>query len=336
MKKTVFIFIAAVISLQMTASSAFAQYITQSLPVEDRVRSIEIIEVKRKVKDAKDVIEKHGDKAFQQFRNANKKWLGNEAAIFVAEATDGSKEKGVFVLYPDVTTVGKDAIDMRRVNGRHFVKDAKEKHDQAKENKVWFGFITGEAGTAPHASTIAISPDGKHYAIGAGSTNLEQEKHFLVSLVNAACDIIKQDGEKAFQILEDKDSVFRLNDSYIYVFSVDGKMLSDPEHPDFLGSNISNFPAKFPGYVYPVYSSTFGDALAKAASGEHPKTVKDYVAQRKQTLIKNGYAWSAYKMTDPSDDGKLYRKVSYDKIVTGPDGKQYWVGSGVFVVVGNE
>ncbi|MFC1480130.1 hypothetical protein ACFL5Y_01635 [Candidatus Omnitrophota bacterium] len=330
MKKTIFMLIAAVIGLQMAVGPGFTQYITESIPGEDKIRSIEVVEIKRKVKNAKDLIEKNGKEAFGEFRREDDKWLGSESAIFIVEATEGSENKGLFVLYPEVETVGHGALDMRTVNGRHFVRKAVEKSKE--EDEVWFGFVAGEEGKIPYASTIAFSPDGRHYAIAAGGENLSQEQHFLIALVNAACDLVVQEGEKAFSVFMDKDSIFRFKGSYIYVFDIDENILLNPEHPDYVGMNMKDYPMMVPGYKYPVFSPTFAGALQLVASGAHPSTREEYIEMRDDILIKNGFAWTAYLITKPGQN-RLYRKVSYDKVVKGPDGKEYMVGSGVYVYI---
>ena len=333
MKKTIFMLIAAMVCFQAAACSGFAQYITGSIPDDERVKSIEVVEVKRKARGAKDLIEKKGADAFGEFREDSGKWLGSEYAIFVIEATEDSEDEGRFVLHPDVETVGKGAFDMSGINGRHFSRKVMKRKKEGKKESIWIGFVAGQEEKFPHASAVALSPDGRHYVIAAASESLLQQQHFLVSLVNAACDIIKQEGRNAFKLFLDKDSVFWFqNESYIYVLNIDGDMLFDPEHPDFVGKNVKDYPRLFPGYQYPVYSSSFAGALELAESGLFPRTSDEYTRMWKDVLIKNGFAWTAYLITEPEKKG-LYRKVSYDKVVSGPDGKKYVVGSGVLVYV---
>ncbi|GEM_PF-1975960 len=330
MKKIILVFIAAMIGLQI-AGQGFTQYASESISDEDRVRSIEVIEIKRKVKSAKNLIEEKGEDAFHEFRGKSDKWLGPECAIFVVEATEGSENEGLFILYPDIENVGRGAFDMRTVNGRHFAQKAMKEKKKEKE-QVWFGFVTGEKGRLPHASAVALSPDGRHYAIAAGSGNLAQEQHFLTGLVNAACGLIEREGEKAFPAFLDMDSIFRFKDAYIYVIGIDGTILLDPEHPDYVNMNIKDYPSLVPGYKYPIFSASFAGALQLAAAGSHPRTYGEYTRVKNDVLIKNGSAWTAYVITKPGEK-RLYRKVSYDKVVKGPDGKEYVVGSGVYVYV---
>ena len=330
MKKTIFMFIVAAIYFQ-AACSSFAQYASQSVPVEDRVETVEVIEAKRAVGNTKDLIEKKGEDAFVEFRKNTLEWLGPELDIFVAEATMDSENEGVFILYPDADKVGKGAFDMSKVNGKHFTRKAMKKKDE--KEPVWIGFITEGEGGFPHASAVALAPSGQHYAISATNKSLLREQHFLVSLVNTACDYIKQEGQKAFDVFQNKDSIFWFKEEpYIYVIGIDGEILFDPAHPEYVGKNANDYPRLVPGYKYPAFSTSFDNALQLIASDIYPRTRDEYDKWKNDVLIKNGFAWIAYLTTKPGEE-KLYRKVSYDKVVVGADGKQYVVGSGVYVYV---
>ena len=330
MKKTVFILIGALIYFQ-AAGPVFAQYISGSVPVEERVETIEVVEVKKAVNNAKDMIEKKGEDALPEVHKGSSRWLGPKSAIFVAEATIDSEAEGVFILYPDAGKVGKGAFQMSTVNGKHFTRQAMKKKDE-KEH-IWLGFIAEREGGFPHASAVALSPSGRYYAISATSKSLLREQHFLVSLVNAACEYIKDEGQKAFDTFRDKDSIFWLKGKpYIYVVGIDGEVLLDIAHPDYVGKNVNDYPQIVPGYKYPAFGANFTEALELAASNSYPETLDRYTKMKDGVLIKNGFAWVAYLTTKPGEE-KLYRKVSYDKVVVGADGKQYVVGSGVYVYV---
>jgi len=331
MKKFLFTIAAVAAGLQLLCVPCSAQYITGALPEEDRVRSVEIVEVKRKVRQAKDIIEKKGLDSLRERKKRDPDWAAGEYPLFVVEATPGAETEGVFIIYPEVKKIGRGALDMKKVNGRHFARQTRKDATGGKKS-IWYGFIATDTAKFPHAKTLARSAEGRHYAIASTSMGLAQEKHFLTALVNTACELVALEGEKAFPALADKDSAFRLNDSYVYVIDIDGTMLLDPNHPEYAGRKIDDYPSIYPGYQYPTFSSTLEGALELAESGKYPRNAREYRKALKDVLIANGQAWTAYYITKPGEE-HLYRKVSYDKVVKGPRGRQYVVGSGVNVYV---
>jgi hypothetical protein len=327
MKKVLFIFIGAALFLQTGYGQVFAQYVSESIPEKDRIQSIDVVELTKKVENAKKLIEEKGEEAFAEFRKEGEKWLGQAQAIFVIHAKEKDKNEGTFVLYPSPENVGKGALDMSKVNGKPFVRNAIKKKG---EKPVWYGFIAGTPGQVPHASTIAVTPEGRPYVVAAGSQNLLQEQHFLIELVNAACDIVAMEGEKAFPVFLDKSSIFRFKDTYIFVFDKDHNLLFDPGRPEYAGKNLVDFPKYFPDYRYPIFGRSMNEVSQKAAAGLFPRSSQELTRSWNNILLKNGYAWSAYLFERPGKE-KYIPKASYHKVVKGPKGKVYVVGCGVYL-----
>jgi len=309
-------------------SNGMAQFLSQSIPEEDRVSSIEIIELRGKVGKAKKIIETKGEKAFQKFREEGVEWLGAEEAIFVAHAEKGDINEGVFVLYPSVENVGEGAFDMSKVNGKHFVRKALAKHK--KGDPMFFGFIAAPAGKVAHVSTVAITPNGRPYAIAAASRNLDQEKQFLKELVGAACNIVAKDGEAGFDIFQSKDSIFRFKNTYIYVMDGDHNILFDSGNPKYEGKNVVDLPKYFSEYKYPIISTNFKEAMKKTETELHLNTAEQFDKNWENIILKNGHGWMSYVTAKPGEV-EMSRKISYNKTVKGPDGKVYVVGSGVYL-----
>jgi len=329
MKKLYILSVIAVTCFLVAGAAAYAQYLTESIPDEDRVASIEVVELTRKVNSAKKMIEEKGEIVITEFYEDDSKWIGPEEALFIIEATKDHENEGLFMVYPDPKNVGKGALEMSRVNGKHFARKA-HKDKKKKEKEFWLGFIAGQPGKLQHATTIALLPGGRTLAITAANQNLKMEEHFLVSLVNAACEVIRNNGEKGFPILGDEDSDFRFKDTYVYVLDTDGKILFDPGHENFEDKNVRDFPVMYHGFKFPAFADNPKDVLALAIASEFPKTPEDFMKMAQDVLLKNGYAWVAYSVGKPGMT-KLSHKICYEKVVPGPDGKEYVVGSGVYV-----
>ncbi len=325
--KKIFTLTAILAALSMIAGLAFAQYAASSIPDEEKVRSIEQVEITRKVRNAQKLIEEKGEAAFEVFYREDEKWLGPEGAIYIIHATKGDEE-GQFIVYPPKKTVGKGAFEMSKVNGKEFARRVLSKIK--KKAQIWYGFIAGQSGKVPAAHASATSPSGKTYVIAASSRNLAQEKHFLMELVNAACDIIAINGEKAFPVFLDEKSIFRFKNTYVFVMDTDSKVIFDPGQPEYEGHKITELPDVVPGYILPAISNNFNDALELATTGEHPRSAKEFMKAYKKAVFDDGQAWSAYLTAKPGKK-PLCHKVSYHKVVKGPDGKIYVVGCGVYL-----
>ena len=107
-------------------------------------------------------------------------------------------------------------------------------------------------------------------------------------------------------------------------------MILDPGNPQYEGHNVCDFPSLFPGYIYPVYDTSMEKAIDLAIADKFPKTGEEYMQQRQDILYKYGFSWLAYVTAKPGEK-IMSNKVSYDKVVKGPDGKIYVPGSGVYL-----
>lgn len=330
MKKIFFVFIAIIVASYAAGSLSFAQYISQSIPKEDRIESIEVVEITRKVDKAKGMIEEKGELAIIEFTKNSGKWLGSEQALYIVEATEESENKGRFVVFPSPENVSADSLYMPMVNGKPLIHHVQKKMD-TKKKASWFKFVDLPSETEQsHAGAIAISPDGNTYVIAAGIDNFIIQKFFITKLLSLACDLIEEKGEKAFTVFQDKNSIFQFKDTYVYVADKNGTMLLDPGNPEYNGVKLVDFPSKTPGYKYPVFGKTMEEALSLAYENKIPHSPAEFTQKWNEVVLENDSTWSAYVVAKPGEK-ELSRKVSYNKRVTGPDGKKYIVGCGIYL-----
>lgn len=312
--------------LHVTVGLGFGQGIVQEIPPEERIRGVEVVEIRRKVDRAGRMIQKTGEEAFVEFRKPGSEWNTFRHAIFVIDANEGHENEGFFVVYPNAEYVGRGAIDMATVNGGPYARKTLKKAKKGKE-KIGLCFMMEETAPVAHASTVAVSPDGRTYVVAAGERNFAQERLFVKELVEAACAVIKDVGlQKAKDIFGEKGSVFRFRDSYIYIYDTDGTLIFDPGNPQLEGKKISDL-GRFDPYAYDLHLET---ALEKYLAGSTEK-LSDYDMKRWFAYLReHGRAWVIFKMYRPGEK-ILSLKAALEKPVES-GGKTYGVGTGFYLV----
>ena len=133
----------------------------------------------------------------------------------------------------------------------------------------------------------------------ATQSNAKQVKSF----VEKAAALVKQEGAKAFAQFNKKDSKWFHGNTYVFVDNPKGECLCYPAKPSWVGKNILDF---------------------KDADGK--EVIKLEVA--KATSEKAG-GWIHYRWPKPGEEKPSW-KSSYVKLVKGPKGKEYIVGSGLY------
>jgi signal transduction histidine kinase len=195
------------------------------------------------VEEAAALVERDGERAFQQFAVKGSKWLNGDVYFF-AYALDGT-----CVFHPITPElVGKNVLDLRDLNGKPIIGDivdiGKRPGNDASgwvfylwENQV--NFTPMWKGTYVRK---VVAPDGKTYVIGSGLYHIKMERLFIERRVNRAADVLKAEGKAAaFRQFQDPASQFFFLDTYIFVLNDKGEMLVDPAFPTLAGRDLSDF-----------------------------------------------------------------------------------------------
>ena len=323
--RILFVVMAITLSSIMLCPKSYGQKANWIFPIERNIAVQDRQEVVRRVKEARNLIEKEGERIFNEFRKPGSKWNDQTYAIFLSEATGGSPGEGDFVVYPFSRFVGKDALDMKHVNGKPFVVWARQ---QVKERPVivWMRDWDQGTGWSPvtvHAATLAQTPGGKSYVVASGSSNLAMELHFLEEIVDAASNLVREEGAKAFPVFRSKRSIFRFKDTFVYVVDLEGNILVDPRNPSYEGrKKITDLHAST------VAEKNLPAALHSLSTGSKSTSLIEYLRHRRNLIEEYGFVWGAYRI--PSKKENAYRRIiSFARFVKGPDGKEYVVGTRV-------
>lgn len=127
----------------------------------------------------------------------------------------------------------------------------------------------------------------------------------IVQLVNDAVDLIQKKGSKAFPKFRQEDSKWYQDDTYVFVWGLDGMRYVYPRDPEGEGKNmleLKDIDGKPIGKIFVN--------IAKSSDGE---------------------GWIFYEWTKPGEDEPTW-KATYIKNAVAPSGKKYLVGCGEYKI----
>lgn len=141
---------------------------------------------------------------------------------------------------------------------------------------------------------------------GADLTDIEpqyDQTKQVITLVEKAAELLKQEGEKAIPEFRKKDSSWFHGETYVFVHDLKGNALCIPTMPELEGTNILN--------LTDVNGKRLVAMISEKGTG------------------KKGAGWVHYKWPRPGDNEPTW-KSSYVMRVKDNSGKEYMVGSGLY------
>jgi cytochrome c len=121
-------------------------------------------------------------------------------------------------------------------------------------------------------------------------------------MVDAACALIGQKGEAAFDAFRDPKSRFAMGESYIFILSEEGKAIVDPGFPTIPGRNVLDYT----------------DAVGK-------KIVREMI----ERVQNRDSGWVIFMQNRPGESAPSKRAAFVKKIRVG--GKTIIVGSDIYL-----
>ncbi|MBC5773047.1 cache domain-containing protein [Pontibacter sp. KCTC 32443] len=293
--------------VQLVKAPGGKSYIVGSGMYNDRMEKEFVVDL---VKSAQAEIEKHGKAAFKTFHDPAGPYLAKDAYIFVFTM------EGVEVVNPAFPTVeGNNNFDMKDAQGKYLVREI-IKTVQTSDSG-WVDYMWPKPGesvpTQKSAYVRKATFEGETFGVGCGvyladaPKAVEKTKKLtapeLMTLVRDAASELEKRGVKAFPDFRKKGSRWFSNDTYLFVWSLDGTRA-------FHGADASLEGKKIDGTT-DVHGRPYGKLFIEAA-----KSTK-------------GEGWVHYMFPEPGDIFPTW-KSSFVKRVKLPDGKQYLVGSGIY------
>ncbi|MFO1055470.1 MAG: cache domain-containing protein [Dongiaceae bacterium] len=195
------------------------------------------------VEDAADLVAREGTAAFGRFTVAGSRWLHDDVYVFVY-AVDGT-----CVFHPaSPELVGRNLIDLRDIHGKPVVRWITDVARRSEPDAAgWVFYLWEERSQVDPRWKSAyvrkvVAPDGKVYAVGAGSYNIKIEMKFVQDSIDEARDLILSAGKAAaFQAFLDPASPFAFLATYVFVLDPAGRLLVDPAYPNMAGRDLSGF-----------------------------------------------------------------------------------------------
>jgi len=270
----------------------------KAVPVAKKMTAPELMEL---VRDGAAVFEKHGEKAYAEFRTQGSRWFRDDTYFFVW-AMDGTR---VFHA-ANPAGEGQNMRGMKDILGRpigEMILDAAG--SPSGEGWIHYMYPEPEDIFPTWKSTFVKQvtfPSGKQHIIGCGIYNMQMDRAFIEDVVGRAATLVAEQGKDAFGRLRDRTGPFVFMDTYVFVITPDGTELVNPAFPSFEGRNFIDL----------------RDLKGKPV-------IRDEIA----AAMKDGSAWVDLYWYMPGQNTPAHKQTFVRKAQFGQD--TYIVGSGIYL-----
>ncbi len=262
------------------------------------------------VRNAVGQIEKKGVSAFELFRDSTGPFLAKDAYVFVID-TNGNEL--VNPAFPNLE--GRNVLDLKDTKGKMLTRamfDMVRKSESGWVDYMWPK--PGESVSTKKSTYVSRAKMGNNWVlVGCGVYLADAPKEIskvkkmtaseLMTLVNEAATVFEQKGENAYPEFRKKGSKWFKDDTYFFVWTLDGTRIFHAATPEGEGKDVSG--------LKDVLGRPIGKMFLEAASAS------------------KGEGWVHYLYPEPGDIFPIW-KSSYVKKVKFPSGKQYIIGCGVY------
>ncbi|MDX5419594.1 MAG: cache domain-containing protein [Hymenobacteraceae bacterium] len=293
--------------VQMVKAPSGKSYIVGSGMYNDRMEQ-EFVE--DMVKNAVAEIEKQGRAAFKRFYDPAGPYKVKDTYIFVLDP------KGDELVNPAFRNLeGRSLMELKDSQGKFLVKEML-KTVQASDTG-WVDYMwpkPGENVSTQKSTYVSKANMGDSWVlVGAGVYLVDAPKATvtkkamsaseLSSFVRSAAAELEKRGEKAFPDFRKKGSKWFQDDTYLFVWSLDGKRVFHAADPTMEGKLVNG--------TKDALDRPYGKMFMETAA------------------TPEGEGWVHYVFPEPGDIFPAW-KASFVKRVKFPDGREYLVGSGIY------
>jgi len=291
---------------RVTAPSG-SNYVVGSGMYNDRM---ERVFVEHAVKDAVGQIEKHRTAAFPRFHDPTGPFIAKDAYIFVFDP------QGIDLVNPGFPNLeGRKLLDLKDAHGKQPVREMFEVVQTSGSG--WVDYMwpkPGESVPTQKSAYVSRAKMGDQWVlVGCGVYLADAPKAApvgkkmtaaeLTALVREGAAVFEKQGEQAYPEFRQQGSKWLHDDTYFFVWSMDGTRVFHAANP--------------------------------AGEGEDMRGMKDIVERPIGQMILDtagspaGEGWVHYMYPEPGDIFPTW-KSTFIKRVTFPSGKPHIVGCGIY------
>ncbi len=282
-------------------------YVVGSGMYNDRMEKSFVVD---EVNDAVGQIEKNGEAAFPLFHDPTGPFIAKDAYIFVFDRS------GVNLVNPAFPNLeGRNLLDFKDTQGKHPIREMLEV--VRTSGSGWVDYMwpkPGESVSTQKSAYVSKAKVGEKWLlVGCGAYLADAPKAAqvakkmtapeLMTLVREGAAVFEKEGEKAYPEFRKKGSKWFRDDTYFFVWTMDGTRIFHAADPASEGQNVSG--------IKDVLGRPFGKMFLEAASSA------------------SGEGWVHYMYPEPGNIFPAW-KSTFLKRVTFPSGKQYIIGCGIY------
>jgi signal transduction histidine kinase len=293
--------------VRLVAAPSGKSYVVGSGMYNDRMEKSFVVD---EVKDAVGQIEKNGAAAFPLFHNPTGPFIAKDAYIFVIDAS------GVDLVNPGFPNLeGRNLLDLKDTQGKQLIREMLKVAQTSGSG--WVDYMwpkPGESVSTQKSAYVGKAKMGdKWVLVGCGVYLADAPKAVeaakkmtapeLMALVREAAAVLEKQGEQAYPEFRKKGSKWFRDDTYFFVWTMDG-------------------------------TRTF-HAADRASEGENVSGLKDVMGRPIGKMLlevgasPSGEGWIHYVYPEPGNIFPIW-KSTFLKRVTFPSGQQHVIGCGIY------
>lgn len=292
---------------QLVTAPSGKSYIVSSGMYNDRMERAFVVDM---VKDAAGQIEKNGTAAFPLFHDPTGPFLAKDAYIFVFDG------KGIDLVNPAFPNLeGRNLLELKDSHGKQLIREMLEVVQTSGAG--WVDYMwpkPGESVSTQKSAYVSKAKIGDQWVlVGAGVYLADAPKAAvaekkipaaeLMTLVREGAAVFEKGGEKAYAEFRKQGSKWFRDDTYFFVWTMNGIRVFHAADPAGEGRNVRD--------LKDILGRPIGQMILQA--GGSP----------------SGEGWIHYMYPEPGDVFPTW-KSTFVKRVTFPSGKQYIIGCGIY------
>lgn len=293
--------------VRLVTAPSGRSYVVGSGTYNDRMERAFVVDA---VQHAVGQIEKNGEAAFRLFRDRTGPFIAKDAYIFVID------RNGVDLVNPAFPNLeGRNILDVKDTQGKQLIREMLKVVQTSGSG--WVDYMwpkPGESFSTQKSAYVSKAKMGdKWVLVGCGVYLADAPKAVrvakkmtapeLMTLVREAAAVLEKQGEKAYPEFRTKGSKWFRDDTYFFVWNMDGTRTFHAADPTIEGRNA--------GGVKDVLGRPYGKMFLEVAASP------------------SGEGWVHYMYPEPGDIFPTW-KSTFVKRVTFPSGKQYIIGCGIY------